>query len=557
MQDMLRTAIADAIAAAVADESLPELDVPEFTVEEPPRQDMGDFACNVAMMLAKPARKSPRDIAQIVIDHIPELSVLDRVEIAGPGFLNLYVSNDWLYVALRECIKGDGAYGRSDIGAGQKIQVEFVSANPVGPLHIGNARGGPYGDVLASIFEFCGYEVEREYYVNDGRDNTQLQTFGRSIRLRYLELLGETIEFPEDLYQGDYVVDFAQRLLDEQADALRDLPDEADTWVTFADIVVAWVLESLKADLGDFGIEFDVWFSERTLHDKGAVLAEIDRLVEMGVAYEKDGAIWLKTQEHGDDEDRVLIRQGGAPTYIASDLAYARDKYARGADKVIYVWGPDHAGYVPRMRAAVEAIGIDLNQAEFVISQIVRFLRDGEVVRLSKRKGSVVTLRSLMDEIGRDAARFHFLMRTIESHMDFDLTLAGKQANENPVFYVQYAHTRTCGVLRKAENEGFQVPAIDDAKLELLEHPDELALLRKISDFPGDVEAAAATLGPHRLTTFAREISALFHQFYTTCRVMDPAQPELTGARLCVVKGTRVILATICRLLGITAPETM
>lgn len=557
MQDTLRNAIADAIRAAAADGSLPEVGVPDFEVETPPRADMGDFACNAAMMLARDANMAPRDIAQAIADHLAADLPLERVEVAGPGFLNLYLAYDWLYDALRDCLIRGGEYGSSTLGAGSKVQVEFVSANPVGPLHIGNARGGPYGDVLANLLEFVGHEVEREYYVNDGRANTQLQTFGRSIMLRYRELLGEDVDFPEDLYQGDYIVDYARQLLDEHGDGLRDVPDEPEGWVRVSDLAVPWVLELLESDLRAFGIEFDVWFTERTLHDAGAVRQEIDRLLELGVAYEKDDATWLKTQEHGDDEDRVLVRSGGAPTYIASDLAYARDKFARGAERVIYVWGPDHAGYVPRMKAAIEAIGIDLKQVEFVISQIVRFFREGEPVRLSKRAGAVVSLGDLLAEIGKDAARFHFLTRTIESHMDFDLTLATKQANENPVYYVQYAHTRTCGVLRKAETEGAAVPPVDEADLALLTHEDELALLRKIADFPGEIESATEALGPHRLTTFGRELSALFHQFYTTCHVVDPAQPQLTRARLCLVKGTRTVLATVCRLLGIDAPETM
>ena len=557
MQDTLRNAIAEALTAATADGSLPPLEAPEFVIETPPRSDMGDFACNVAMTLARAAKLPPRQIAQIVIDHLPAGLPLQRVEIAGPGFLNLYLASTWLYDSLRECLERGQEYGRSEAGGGARVQIEFVSANPVGPLHIGNARGGPYGDVLAALLEFTGHEVEREYYVNDARDNTQLQTFGRSLRLRYLQLLGEAVDFPEGLYSGEYVSDYARRLLDEQGESLRETPDDAEGWVVFADHVLPWVLQSLRADLQAFGIEYDVWFSERSLHESGAVHAEIERLLDMGVAYRKDGAVWLKTKEHGDDEDRVLVRETGAPTYIASDLAYARDKFERGFERVIYVWGPDHAGYVPRMKAAVEAIGIDLSRVEIIISQIVRFLRGGERVRLSKRKGAIVNLSDLLEEVGRDAARFHFLTRTVEAHMDFDLDLATKQAAENPVYYVQYAHTRTCGVLRRAEEEGAARPAPQAARLELLTHPDEQALLRKLADFPADLRIAVDIRGPHQLTVFGRELAQLFHQFYTTCHVIDSAQPDLTGARLCLVEGTRIVLATVCRLLGIDAPERM
>ncbi len=557
MQATLRRAITDAVATAVADGSLPPVTMPEFDVSAPPRPEMGDFACNIALALAGQAEKSPRDIAEVIIAHLPATLVLDRAEVAGPGFVNLFLSARWLHDALGRCLTDQGDYGRSSAGAGERVQVEFVSANPVGPLHIGNARGGPYGDVLARLLEFTGHGVEREYYVNDARDNTQFQTFGRSLRLRYLELLGQEVELFEEMYRGEYVIAYARLLLEEQGDALRDVPDTALGWVRFADLLLPTVLDSLRQDLDAFGITFDVWFSERSLHDSGAVKDETSHLLAMGAAYEKDGAIWLRTQEHGDEEDRVLVRRDGAPTYIASDAAYARNKFARGFDRAIYVLGPDHAGYVARMKAAVEAIGIALDRVEIAVSQIVRLVRGGEPVRLSKRKGQVVSLRDLLDEVGKDAARFHFLTRALESHMDFDLDLAKKQANENPVYYVQYAHTRTCGVLRKAESEGAALPPPDAASLDLLNHPDELLLLRKIADFPGEIEQAAVTRAPHRLTHFARELASLFHQFYTTCRVVDPENLALTGARLCLVKGTQIVLATICRLLGIAAPETM
>jgi len=557
MQDALRRALADAVAAAVADGSLPEVSLPDFDVSAPPRSEMGDFACNVAMALAGPAKKAPREIAQIIISHLPAGPPLDRAEVAGPGFINLFLSARWLHDALRDCLTRRGEYGGSNSGAGERVQIEFVSANPVGPLHIGNARGGPYGDVLANLLQLTGHQVEREYYVNDASANTQLQTFGRSLRLRYLELLGEEVELSDEMYRGEYVIGYSRALVEEHDDSLRDVPDTAEGWVRFADLVVPTVLDSLRRDLECFGIHFDVWFSERSLHESGAVREEIDRLLAMGAAYEKDGAIWLRTGEHGDEEDRVLVRRDGAPTYIASDAAYVRDKFARGFDRAIYVLGPDHAGYVARMKAAVEAIGIDLHRVEIVVSQIVRLVRGGEPVRLSKRKGQVVSLRELLEEVGKDAARFHFLTRAIESHMDFDLDLAKKQANENPVYYVQYAHTRTCGVLRRAESEGAVVPAPSEAALDQLTHPDELALLRKIADFPGEIELSATTRAPHRLTHFARELAALFHQFYTTCRVVDPEQPALTGARLCLVQAAQIVLATTCRLLGIAAPETM
>ena len=556
MLDEIARALARALAeAAGAWEAGGDLPVASLRASQRPEQ--GDFFSSAALELAPRVGRKPREVAQAVADRLDLPATVDRVEVAGPGFLNFFLSRAWLEDALRQCLAEGPEYGRTAEGGGERVQVEFVSANPVGPLHVGNVRGGPFGDVLASLLAFTGHEVEREYYVNDSTDNTQYRLFGSSLRLRYLQELGEQIEYPEDHYQAEYVQEWARELVQEHGGALREVPDTPEGWVQFAGLLLPQVLEQIRTDLRDFGIEYDVWFSERELHASGGVQREIERLLATGAAYERDGAVWLRTTEYGDDEDRVLIRSGAAaPTYIASDCAYAQDKLGRGFERLIYVLGPDHAGYVPRMQATFGAIGVPLNHVELILSQIVRFLRHGEPVRLSKRKGQVIALRELLDEIGRDAARFHFLTRSMDAHMDFDIELAKEQSEENPVYYVQYAHTRTCGIFRKAEERGLHL-ATESANLALLTHPAELAVLRKIADLPAEVLAAARQRAPHRLTTFARDLARLAHQFYGPCKVLDPEAPELSAARLALVRGVQTVLATVCRLLGIAAPERM
>jgi len=430
-----------------------------------------------------------------------------------------------------------------------------VSANPVGPIHIGNARGGPYGDALAALLDACGYEIEREYYVNDGPDNTQLKLFGSSVQARYRTIAGEAMELPENGYQGAYVIDLAQGLYDTDGDKHLQVPLDDEGALAFARLVEDTMIGWLREDCASIGIEFDVWFREQTLFESDSVAREVARLLEAGQAYEADGAIWLKAQEFGDDEDRVLRRSNGAYTYIASDLAYAASKFDRGFEHLIYVWGPDHAGYAPRLNAAIAALG--RGTCEIIIYQHVRFLENGEPLGLSKRKGAIVSVRDLADEIGRDATRFFFLMRSVESHLDFDLDLARKQSQENPVYYVQYAHARICSILREGQERGISLQTDESAELSLLTQPDEQALMRKIAEYPHEVQEAAELRAPHRLTYFARELAQTFHQFYGTCRVLDPEATGLSRARLKLVHATRIVLRNILQLLGLEAPERM
>ncbi len=556
IQDRLANLLREACLALLSDREHGDALPGDIQIETPSNPAHGDFACNVAMQLAGQIEANPRQIAQQLIDHLPADAVVERVEVAGPGFINFYLSPGWLHDGLAECLEQGENYGCSDFGAVQKVQVEFVSANPVGPIHIGNARGGPFGDTLANLLAAIGYEVEREYYLNDAPTNTQLQIFGGSVQTRYLQLLGEEVGFPEEGYHGDYVVELAQELVDEYGEKYRDVPRDTEGALLFFDLVEDKMIEQLHRDCAAMGISFDVWFSETKLHEAGLVQAQIDQLLASGAAYAKEDAVWLRTGQYGDEEDRVLVRSDGAPTYIASDVAYAADKfYTRGFDRVIYIWGPDHFGYVPRMKAALAAMGIGIERAEFIIYQTVRFLEGDEPLSLSKRRGDIVTIRELIEDIGRDAVRFFFLMRSVDAHLDFDLDLARQQSAENPVYYVQYAHTRLCSILREAESADYLGKV--DGDLSLLIHPDELALLRKLADYPAEVLRAAQELAPHRLPHFARELAQAVHQFYTNCRVLDRDNPAMSRARLKLVAGSHIVLANILGLMGITAPEKM
>ncbi len=527
-------------------------------IETPNNPEHGDFSSNIALVLGRILDEPPRQLAQAIADNMPPTPLIERVEVAGPGFINFYLAPIWLHEVLEQCLMQQKQYGCSRYGASQKVQVEFVSANPVGPIHIGNARGGPFGDVLANLLVAIGYAVQREYYVNDGPENTQLKLFGASVQARYLQELDVPAELPEDGYQADYVVDLAHQLIERDGDAHTNVPIDESGALHFFARVEEWMVERLHEDCTTMGIQFDRWFRETELYEQDAVRQEVDKLLQSGAAYEKDGAVWLGATDFGDDEDRVLVRRTGSPTYIASDLAYAVDKFVkRGFDKVIYVWGPDHAGYVARLQAALSAIGVQPEQAEFIIYQTVRFLEGGQPLALSKRRGNIITIQQIIDDIGRDATRFFFLMRSVDAHLDFDLDLARQHGEENPVYYVQYAHARICSIHREATQRGFEILPLDEADLSLLTHPDELTLLRKIADYPQLIQRAALDRAPHRLPHFAYELAQSFHQFYTTCRVLDADQPALSQARLKLVQGAQIVLQNLLGLLGIKAPKQM
>ena len=525
-------------------------------LSHPPSRDMGDFATNIALTTAKQAGMKPRELAQAIADRLGSSDLpIDRVEVAGPGFINLFMSHHWFTDTLSQILEDAECFGQSSRGVGQKLQVEFVSANPVGPIHIGNARGAPFGDALASLLETIGYEVEREYYVNDGPYNTQALNFGRSVRVRYLQALGQDQPLPEDGYQGDYVTEMGQRLAQQVGTQYADLPDDEQTAYHFFRLFEDEILQQAEADCRDFGIEFDVWFTEKSLYDEGDIDREVSSLLERDMAYRQDGAVWLRTGQFGDEKDRVLVRSDGRPTYIAADAAYAANKFARGFDRVVYIFGPDHAGYVPRLQAVLAACGFDLERVEIIVYQNVRMVRGGETVELAKRKGQIYSVRDLIEEVGKDAARFFFLMRSNDSHMDFDLDLAVKQSDENPVYYVQYAHARICSIVRQAESREFAFASEPD--LSLLVHSSEMALMSKLADYPYELETAAQTRAPHQLTTYLRELTQLFHQFYTNCQVLDDSDQATSTARMELVRATQQVLANCLGILGVNAPDSM
>lgn len=557
MKQQIRRLVEAAIARCI-DEGVLPCEAMERAVEvtSPPRPELGDFSTNAALLAAKLARRPPMEIAEAIVSRLDEHRYVREVEIVKPGFINFRLSPEWLAEAVAKCLGEGSAYGRATWGAGKKVQVEFVSANPVGPIHIGNARGGPFGDVLASLLEATGHDVTREYYINDGPENTQVRIFGASLQARYLQLIGEDVPLPEEGYQAEYVGELARELVAKHGDELRDIPVSEEGALRFFALVRDTMVEMLRDDCAAMGIEFDVWFSEQALVESGKVQQALASLAERGATYERDGAVWLRSKEFGDDEDRVLQRSSGATTYIASDAAYAMNKFIeRGFEHVVYVWGPDHAGYIPRLKAAIAALGIDPDRAEVIIYQTVRLVRGGQTVKLSKRHGRIVPIREIVEEVGRDATRFFFLMRSVDAHLDFDLDLARSQSEENPVYYVQYAHARICSIKREAQARGFAETQRPD--LSLLTHPAELELMRFVADYPELVSGAARDRAPHRLTHFAIDLARCFHQFYDRCRVLDEENMEMSRARLALVRAVGQVLRNLLGLLGVEAPEKM
>ncbi len=527
---------------------------PEISVEVPREKDNGDFATNLAMLLAKPARIAPRKAAEILLQNLNLTGTwVERVEIAGPGFINFYLDPAWVIQALPRIISQGPDYGRVDLGKGRKVQVEFVSANPTGLLHMGNARGAALGDSIASILNFAGYDVSREFYVNDA--GNQIENFGLSLEARYLQLLGRNVQVPEEGYHGEDVVETIRGFVALQGDKYLEA-DPGERRSTLVKYALSEKLEAIKRVLEEFGVTYDVWFSEQSLYESGAVHDTLDYLKEQGCIYVHEDAQWFKATEFGVEKDEVVVRSNGIPTYFASDIAYHRNKYQRGFEWVIDVWGADHHGHVPRMKGAVAALGYDPSTLDVVIMQLVRLYKGGEIVRMSKRAGQFVTLEELVEEVGRDAARYNFVMRSPDSHLDFDLDLARAETNENPVYYIQYAHARICSILRQNSEQGEDMPDPTEVNLSLLKEEYELALARKLADFPGEVASAANGLAPQRIARYLHELAGLLHSFYNSHRVITDDQ-ELSSARLVLVNATRITLNNALGLLGITTPERM
>lgn len=553
MKEQLREAIKAALQQCYDNGSLSSGEMPpEIQLEVPKNPDHGDFASNLAMTMAKAERKAPRQIAEALVAVLQDNPLCDKVEIAGPGFINFRLAPGCWYGVLDQVMTEGDRYGRSEVGKGTRIQVEFVSANPTGPLHIGHGRGAVVGDAVAAVLQAAGFDVQREYYVNDA--GNQVKTLGLSILMRLRQLQGETIEFPEDGYQADYVKDLAAKLQAEKGE-LKDV-EEAQAIDICARFGIEKVLEWIGADLKAFGIEFDNWYSEKSLYDRNMVDNELSKLKSKGLSFEQDDALWLRTTEYGDDKDRVLIKSDGSYTYFASDVAYHMEKFERGFDRVIDVWGADHHGYIPRMKAMLSGLGHPPEDLEVLLIQMVNLLRDGQPFIMGKRSGNFITLREVIDEVGSDACRFFFLIRRCDSQLDFDLELAKQQSTDNPVYYVQYAHARVCSINRNAAEAGVSQPqqgAVDLSKLEL---PEELALAKQLARFQEMIVGAAQNYEPHRVVFYLQDLAAQFHSYYNRQRVLvDDA--ATTQARLYLVNCVRIVLANALHLLGVSAPEQM
>jgi arginyl-tRNA synthetase len=550
MKDALRQEIRRAVLAAgiVGEDALPEI-----LLEVPREKAHGDWATNIAMQLTRIARRNPREIASQIVEGIDREKVNVReIQIAGPGFINFFLDRSFLSRVLPEIRESGEGYGRSDAGKGEKINVEFCSANPTGHLHLGHARGSAVGDALSNILDAAGYEVTREYYINDA--GNQMHMMALSIEARYLEALGRPAEFPEDGYRGQEMIDIARELAEKEGDRLLSMERE-ERLEYLKQVGKEKLLAKIREDLKRYRVEFDVWFSERSLYEAGAIEKTLEELKERGYTYEQDGALWLRSTAFGDDKDRVLVKQDGSYTYLTPDIAYHRNKLSRGFDRLINIWGADHHGYIPRMKAALAALGNDPDKLEVLVTQMVKLYQGGELVKMSKRTGKAVTMEELMDEVGVDAARYFFVMRSPDSHLDFDMDLAVSRSNDNPVYYVQYAHARICSVFRQAEEKGL-APDWDEKALALLNLEEEHDLLEKLGEFPSEIAAAAQHLAPHRVVRYLFDLATMFHSYYNAHRVITDNE-ELSRARLALLAGVRQVVQNGLRLIGVDAPERM
>lgn len=555
VENKLNEAIALAVEKATQNGDLPETEMPKFIIEKPADKKNGDFSSNIAMAGARAYHQAPRMIAEAIVKNFSlDGGYIDRCEIAGPGFINFYLSDKYYGDVLKDIVSSGDNYGRSDYGEGKKMLVEFVSANPTGPMHIGNARGGAIGDCLASVLDAAGYDVQREFYINDA--GNQIEKFATSLEVRYLQECGKDVELPEDAYHGEDITVHARNFFSEVGDkyAECDSQERRDALVAYA---LPKNIAGLEADLGKYRIKYDKWFRESTLHNDGSVQKIIEALKEKGVTYEQDGALWFKASEFGNDKDIVLIRANGIPTYIVPDIAYHYNKLVtRGYNKAIDVLGADHHGYIPRMKAALTALGLDADRLDIVIMQMVRLVRNGETIKLSKRSGKAITLNTLLEEVPIDAARFFFNLREPNSHFDFDLELAAKQSSENPVYYVQYAHARICSIIKKAADEGIEVTTPSEEALNRLNSSEERDLISHLASLTDEIIGAAKSYDPARITHYVIELATLFHKFYNAHRVVSDDR-ELTEARLFLCTAVKNTIKNILVMLKVDVPESM
>ncbi|WP_042221383.1 arginine--tRNA ligase [Oceanobacillus manasiensis] len=549
-EETLKQAIA---AAVIQAELATEEELPSIVLEKPKDKAHGDFATNIAMQLARIAKKAPRQIAEDITANLDKTKgSIEKVEIAGPGFINFFMKNDFLGEIIPTILNDQASYGRTNAGQGEKVQVEFVSVNPTGDLHLGHARGAAFGDVLCNVLDAAGYLVEREYYINDA--GNQIDNLALSVDARYFQALGKDVAMPEDGYHGEDIIKIGEKLVEEHGDSWAE-KDQSERLAFFKEYGLKYELGKIEEDLAEFRVHFDNWFSERSLYQDDKITEALEVLKNGDHVYEKDGATWFRTTDFGDDKDRVLKKQDGSYTYLTPDIAYHKNKLDRGFNKIINVWGADHHGYIPRMRAAIQALGYPVEKFDVEIIQMVNLFENGEKLRMSKRTGKAVALRELMEEVGVDAVRYYFVTRSNDSQLDFDMDLARSQSNDNPVFYVQYAHARICTMLKQAESKGFEVEASYDASLLTAEK--EVDLLKKLGEFPKTVADAAEKQTPHKVTQYVYDLATLLHSFYNAEKVLDESNKELTHARIALMEAVKTVLQNALKLIAVTAPEKM
>ena len=530
-----------------------EEQIPEVILEMPKDKANGDYSTNMAMQLTRIAKKAPKMIAEELVAHFDNTKAsIEKIEIAGPGFINFYMNNSYLTDLIPVVLESGDRYGETTVGNQQKVQVEFVSANPTGDLHLGHARGAAVGDSLCNILAKAGYDVSREYYINDA--GNQINNLANSVEARYFQALGMDKPMPENGYHGEDIIGIGKALADEFGDKFVEM-DEKERFDQFREYGMKYEMAKLKKDLEDFRVPFDVWYSETSLYHNGKIDEALKDLRDNGYIYEQDGATWFRSTDFGDDKDRVLIKQDGSYTYLTPDIAYHRDKLARGFEKLINIWGADHHGYIPRMKAAIQALGNDADTLEVEIIQLVHLYKNGEKMKMSKRTGKAVTMRDLVEEVGLDATRYFFAMRSADTHMDFDLDLAVSQSNENPVFYAQYAYARICSIMRQAEEQNLTIAQNQD--FSLITSEKEIDVLKKIGEFPEAVGEAAQRRTPHRITNYIFELASTFHSFYNAEKVLNMEQVEKTKARLALIKAVQITMKNALALIGVSAPEKM
>lgn len=550
VQEKLKQEIkAAVIKAGLASEE----QIGDVILELPKEKAHGDYSTNMAMQLARVAKKAPRMIAEGIIENFDRSKAsIEKIEIAGPGFINFYMNNEYLTELIPAILEAGDRYGNSDFGNNQKVQVEFVSANPTGDLHLGHARGAAVGDSLCNVLSKAGYDVSREYYINDA--GNQINNLALSVEARYFQALGLEKDMPADGYHGEDIIGIGKKLAEEYGDKYTKI-DEKERFDFFREYGLKYEMEKLRKDLENFRVGFDVWYSETSLYQNGKIDKALAVLKERGHIYEEDGATWFRSTELGDDKDRVLIKQDGSYTYLTPDIAYHRDKLERGFEKLINIWGADHHGYIPRMKAAIEALGYEREQLEVEIIQLVHLYKNGEKMKMSKRTGKAVTMRDLIEEVGLDATRYFFAMRSADTHMDFDLDLAVSQSNDNPVYYAQYAHARISSILRQGEEQDISYEGVQD--FSQISSEKETELLKKVGEFPQAIAEAADKRMPHRMTNYIFELASVFHSFYNADKVLDVQNLERSKARLALVKAVQITLKNALALIGVSAPEKM